>query len=88
MVSISTGLGARNGILVRNRLALEAARDIDVVIFDKTGTLTQGRFGVVAVAGAEGWDEDRALALAAALEGDSEHLIARAHPRASHRKRD
>ena len=78
VVAITTALGARNGILVRNRLALEAARDIDVIIFDKTGTLTQGQFGVVDVAAAEGWDSDRVLALAAALEGDSEHLIAQA----------
>jgi Cu2+-exporting ATPase len=78
VVAITTAKGARNGILVRNRLALEAAREIDVVIFDKTGTLTRGQFGVVDIATAEGWDSDRALALAAALEGDSEHLIAQA----------
>jgi Cu2+-exporting ATPase len=78
VVAITTAMGARNGILVRNRLALEAAREIDVVIFDKTGTLTQGQFGVVDIATAQGWDADRALALAAALEGDSEHLIAQA----------
>jgi P-type Cu2+ transporter len=78
VVAITTAMGARNGILVRDRLALEAARDIDVVIFDKTGTLTKGQFGVVDVATEDGWDEDRALALAAALEGDSEHLIAQA----------
>jgi Cu2+-exporting ATPase len=78
VVAITTAMGARNGILVRDRLALEAARDIDVVIFDKTGTLTEGSFGVVDHATAEGWDSDRALALAAALEGDSEHLIAQA----------
>jgi Cu2+-exporting ATPase len=78
VVAITTALGARNGILVRNRLALEAAREIDVVIFDKTGTLTQGQFGVVEMATADGWEKDRALALAAALEGDSEHLIAQA----------
>ena len=78
VVAITTALGARNGILVRNRLALEAAREIDVVIFDKTGTLTQGQFGVVDSATAEGWEKDRALGLAAALEGDSEHLIAQA----------
>src|SRR5687768_5689341 len=71
VVAITTALGARNGILVRNRLALEAAREIDVVIFDKTGTLTQGQFGVVDTATADGWEKDRALALAAALEGDS-----------------
>jgi Cu2+-exporting ATPase len=78
VVAITTAMGAKNGILVRNRLALEAAREIDVVIFDKTGTLTQGQFGVVDMAIAEGWDSDRALSLAAALEGDSEHLIAQA----------
>jgi Cu2+-exporting ATPase len=70
-------MGASNGILVRDRLALEAAREIDTVIFDKTGTLTQGQFGVVAMATVEGWDEGQALALATAVEGDSEHLIAR-----------
>jgi Cu2+-exporting ATPase len=78
VVAISTSMGATNGILVRDRLALEAAREIDVVIFDKTGTLTRGEFGVVAVATAKDWDESQALALAAAVEGDSEHLIARA----------
>ena len=78
VVAITTALGARNGILVRNRLALEAAREIDVVIFDKTGTLTQGQFGVVDISTAEDWNTDRALSLAAALEGDSEHLIAQA----------
>jgi Cu2+-exporting ATPase len=62
---------------VRDRLALEAAREIDTVIFDKTGTLTEGEFGVVDMAAVEGWDDDRALALATAIEGDSEHLIAR-----------
>jgi Cu2+-exporting ATPase len=71
-------MGAQNGILIRNRLALEAAREIDVVIFDKTGTLTKGEFGVVGSAVADGWQEDDALALTAAVEGDSEHLIARA----------
>ena len=78
VVAITTALGAKNGILVRNRLALEAAREIDIVIFDKTGTLTQGKFGVVDMATVDGWDSDRALALAAALESDSEHLIAQA----------
>ena len=78
VVAITTSMGARNGILVRNRLALEAARGVDVVVFDKTGTLTKGEFGVVGMATSEGWDEARALALAAAVEGDSEHLMARA----------
>jgi Cu2+-exporting ATPase len=74
VVAISTSLGARNGILVRDRLALEAAREIDTVIFDKTGTLTEGEFGVVGMVTVEDWDDDRALATA--IEGDSEHLIA------------
>ena len=76
VVAITTAMGARNGILVRDRLALEAAREIDIVIFDKTGTLTQGQFGVVDMVTADGWENDQALALAAALESDSEHLIA------------
>lgn len=76
VVAITTSLAARNGILVRNRLALEAARDINVVVFDKTGTLTLGKQGVVGTTVADGWTEDQALALAAALEGDSEHIVA------------
>jgi P-type Cu2+ transporter len=78
VVAISTALGAKNGILVRNRLALEEARLVDTVIFDKTGTLTRGEFGVVGMAVSDGWDKDQALALAAAIEGDSEHTMARA----------
>lgn len=78
VVAITTAMGAKNGILVRNRLALEAAREIDIVIFDKTGTLTQGQFGVVNMVTVDGWDSERALALASALESDSEHLIAQA----------
>ena len=76
VVAITTSLGARNGILIRDRLAMEKAREIDVVIFDKTGTLTEGRFGVVGQATVEGWDANHALALTAAVEGDSEHPIA------------
>jgi Cu2+-exporting ATPase len=83
VVAITTAMGATNGILVRDRLALEQAREVDTVMFDKTGTLTEGRFGVVEVATADGWDEDRALALAAAVEGDSEHTIARGIRRAA-----
>ncbi|GAB1422300.1 heavy metal translocating P-type ATPase [Anaerolineales bacterium] len=77
VVAISTSMGARNGILVRSRLALEEARLIDIVIFDKTGTLTEGRFGVAEMLVADDWQEDQALALALAVEGDSEHPIAR-----------
>ncbi len=77
VVAITTAMGANNGILVRDRLALEQAREIDTVIFDKTGTLTKGEFGVVGAATLEGWVENDALALAAAIEGDSEHTMAR-----------
>ncbi len=62
---------------MRDRLALERARQIDTIIFDKTGTLTEGRFGVVGMAVVPDWTEEQALALAAAIEGDSEHTIAR-----------
>ena len=78
VTSISTTLGARNGLLVRQRLALESARNIDVVVFDKTGTLTQGKHGVIDVWPAEGITEPELLQLAAAVESESEHAIARA----------
>lgn len=77
VVAITTSLGARNGILIRDRRALEQARLIDTVVFDKTGTLTEGKQGVVAIA-TDGIEENRALAVAAGIEGDSEHIIARA----------
>ena len=76
VVAITTDIGAANGILVRDRLALERMRLVEMVVFDKTGTLTEGRFGVVRIDVADGQDENEALALAAAVEGDSEHTIA------------
>lgn len=76
VVAITTAMGAQNGILIRDRLALERAREINVVVFDKTGTLTLGEFGVVKVTAIEGRREEEIFALAAALEGDSEHPIA------------
>lgn len=78
VVAISTTMGAKNGILVRDRIALEEARLIDTIIFDKTGTLTRGEIGVSEIAVVDGWNLEQALSYAAALEGDSEHLIARA----------
>jgi Cu2+-exporting ATPase len=78
VVAISTTLAARNGVLVRNRLALEEARLADMVIFDKTGTLTRGEFGVVGIKASGEMSEEQALAVTAAIEGDSEHIIARA----------
>jgi Cu2+-exporting ATPase len=77
VVAITTSIGASNGILVRDRLALEKARQIDTVVFDKTGTLTKGEFGVVGMVTTDGYEADQALALTAAIEGDSEHTIAR-----------
>jgi Cu2+-exporting ATPase len=77
VVAITTAIGAKNGILVRDRLALEKARLINMVIFDKTGTLTEGMFGVVGIKTVDGLGQDDALALAAAIESDSEHTIAR-----------
>jgi P-type Cu2+ transporter len=82
VVSISTALSARNGILVKDRLALERMRDVDVVLFDKTGTLTAAQHTVTGIASADG-DEGRALALAGAVESDSEHPLARAIVRAA-----
>ncbi|MGE5803017.1 MAG: copper-translocating P-type ATPase [Gemmatimonadota bacterium] len=76
VVAISTTLGARAGLLVRDRRGLEEARLVDTVIFDKTGTLTLGEFRVVDVA-ADGMQPDDALRIAAAVERDSEHPIAR-----------
>lgn len=78
VVAISTSLAARNGVLVRDRLALEEARNITTVIFDKTGTLTKGDQGVVALATVENWSSAQALAVTAAVEGDSEHIIGKA----------
>ncbi len=77
VIAISTTLGARNGLLVRDRRGLEEARTVTTVVFDKTGTLTRGEFGVTAISTASGVDPDDALRLAAALEADSEHPIAR-----------
>lgn len=78
VVSIATATSARVGILVKDRLALERMRTVDVVLFDKTGTLTKGNHAVIDAAPAEGTDRDAVVRLAAAVEADSEHPIARA----------
>jgi Cu2+-exporting ATPase len=77
VIAISTALAARNGILVKDRLALERMRTVDAVLFDKTGTLTTGKPQVSGVAAVDG-DTDGLLRLAAAVEADSEHPLARA----------
>jgi Cu2+-exporting ATPase len=76
VTAISTTLAARNGLLIRQRMALEAARNVDVILFDKTGTLTKGEQGVVDMVG-DGSTEGL-LGIAAAIEMESEHPIARA----------
>jgi Cu2+-exporting ATPase len=78
VIAISTSLGAQNGLLVKDRLALERARNLDMVIFDKTGTLTRGSPAVSGVAAAPGSNESDLLALAAAVEANSEHPLAKA----------
>jgi Cu2+-exporting ATPase len=78
VVAISTTLGARSGLLVRDRRGLEEARSLTAVVFDKTGTLTLGEHRVVDVAVADGVAPDEALRLAVAVERDSEHPVARA----------
>ncbi len=78
VASISTTKAAQNGFLVKQRLALEAARTIDTVLFDKTGTLTKGEFGVIDIWSANGYEKDYVLELAASLDSLSEHPIARA----------
>jgi Cu2+-exporting ATPase len=77
VVAISTTLGARGGLLVRDRRGLEEARSLDAVVFDKTGTLTTGEFGVVSMRTEGSLSNDEALRLAAGVEQDSEHTIAR-----------
>jgi len=78
VTSLSSVLAARHGILIKDRLALEASRTVDAVLFDKTGTLTLGRHTVVGVAGAAGLDKGAVLRLAGAVESDSGHPLARA----------
>jgi len=78
VIAISTSLGARNGLLVKDRLALENARTLDLVVFDKTGTLTRGTPAVSASAAAPGTNENELLAYAAAVEITSEHPLAQA----------
>ena len=78
VIAISTTIGARNGLLVRDRRGLEEARKLNAVVFDKTGTLTIGEQRVVDIATVSGLDTGDALALAAAVESDSEHPVAHA----------
>ncbi|WP_430868401.1 heavy metal translocating P-type ATPase [Demequina aurantiaca] len=78
VIAISTATSAKHGILIKDTAALERMRTIDTVLFDKTGTLTAGSHQLTDIATIDGWDDDRMLAAAAAVEADSEHPIGRA----------
>jgi len=77
VTAISTTLAARKGILIKNAKALQIAKTIDVVVFDKTGTLTKGEFGVTDIVKLGNWSDQEILANAAAIEVNSEHVIAK-----------
>jgi Cu2+-exporting ATPase len=78
VIAISTSIGAKNGLLVKDRVGLERARNLDMVIFDKTGTLTRGSPALSGIATAPGGNENDLLADAAAVEANSEHPLAKA----------
>jgi len=78
VASISTTMGAKNGLLIRKRLSLEAARNIDIVLFDKTGTLTRGEFGVDTVLTNKNYSEEEVIKFAASVNSQSEHPLAKA----------
>lgn len=71
VTTITSTLGAKNGILIKDMKGLEVARKVDYVVFDKTGTLTKGEFGVSEVIGVK-----QLLSFAAAVEAHSQHSIA------------
>lgn len=77
VIARSAALAASRGILVRDKVGFERARDVSIVVFDKTGTLTLGEFAVTGVAAAPGHGEAEVLSLAASLERLSEHPVAR-----------
>jgi P-type Cu2+ transporter len=78
VIAISTSIGARNGLLVKDRLALERARNLDMVIFDKTGTLTRGSPAISGIVTGSATNEDYLISRAAAVEANSEHPLAKA----------
>ena len=78
IASISTTLTAKNGFLVKQRMALESARNIDIILFDKTGTLTTGEYGVEKVVAAPNQKESDVIQLAASVDSHSEHFVSKA----------
>ncbi|MFU8836643.1 MAG: HAD family hydrolase, partial [Roseovarius sp.] len=77
-IMVGVGKGAQNGILIKNAESFERAEKVTHLITDKTGTLTEGKPSVVAVQAPEGIETDDLLRLAAAVESQSEHPLARA----------
>nr|WP_223298934.1 copper-translocating P-type ATPase [Paenibacillus darwinianus] len=77
VVSTSTSIAAKKGLLIRNRTAFEEARKLNAVVFDKTGTLTQGKFGITDIYPAADFTENELLSLVGALEAQSEHPISK-----------
>ncbi|KRK12303.1 copper-translocating P-type ATPase [Lacticaseibacillus zeae DSM 20178 = KCTC 3804] len=76
VIARSTSIGATNGLLIRNRQALETAKHAKFILMDKTGTLTEGKFTVAKTVAFANHDEAQVLALMAALESHSEHPLA------------
>lgn len=77
VTAVSTSISAKKGLLIRNRAQFEEARNINTIVFDKTGTLTQGQFGVTSIDVQNGYTEEDVLTLAASVEAQSEHPIAK-----------
>ncbi|SCC59607.1 MULTISPECIES: heavy metal translocating P-type ATPase [Priestia] len=86
VISISTAISAKKGLLIRNRMHFEEARNINAVVFDKTGTLTKGEFGITDIVLEKGYTETDLLSLIASLEGQSEHPIAKGIVRSAKEK--
>ena len=87
VVAVSTALAAKNGLLLRNRVAFEGARKLQAIIFDKTGTLTEGRFGVTdTLLLSQDIDEETLRRYAASVDANSEHPIAKAIAGSSEKK--
>ncbi len=86
VASISTAKAAHSGFLIRQRLALEKAREVDMVLFDKTGTLTEGKYGVEAVHPVPGSSEKEVLRLSASIDSKSEHVVSKAVMEAARRR--
>ncbi|XWW51793.1 cadmium-translocating P-type ATPase [Planococcus sp. 11815] len=76
VVAVSTSISAKQGLLIRNRVDFEGARNLNAVVFDKTGTLTKGEFGVTDIVSNDDYTDEEVLQLAAAIEQHSEHPIA------------